>query len=58
MDYLGYEIYTEQNPDRYRGGYLCSICKDGEELDVIYDHSILNAIDSAKQRIREIIHDH
>jgi hypothetical protein len=29
----GFEVYIEPNPDQYRGGYLWSVSKDGEELD-------------------------
>jgi hypothetical protein len=42
----GFEVYIEPNPDQYRGGYLWSISKDGEELDTGLEFSLEHALTS------------
>lgn len=46
-----YEIYIENNPDHYRGGYEWSVCKDDEMLDSDLAFSIESAITEAKDSI-------
>jgi len=50
-EFEGYEIYIEDNPDRYRGGYEWSVCKDDEMLDSDLAFSIESAISEAKDSI-------
>jgi hypothetical protein len=47
----GFEVYIEPNPDQYRGGYLWSVSKDGEELD----SGLVFSIDEAKNTLFELL---
>ncbi|MGO4893369.1 hypothetical protein [Flavobacterium sp. W21_SRS_FM6] len=32
-EFMGFEIYIEPNPDKWREGFVWLVCKDGEEID-------------------------
>ncbi|WP_273023114.1 hypothetical protein [Rheinheimera sp.] len=42
----GFIIYIEDNPDRWRGGYSWSVCKDDVELD---SGSVFDVVDALEQ---------
>lgn len=50
-EFEGYEIYIENNPDHYRGGYEWAVCKDDEILDSDLAFSIESALAEAKDSI-------
>lgn len=50
-EFEDYEIYIENNPDHYRGGYEWSVCKDDEMLHSDLAFSIESAITEAKDFI-------
>ena len=50
-EFEGYEIYIENNPDDYRGGYEWSVCKDDEMLVSDLAFSIESGITGPKDFI-------
>ena len=50
----GYEIFIEENPDRYRGGFTWSISKDDNEIDCGTSFELENAISEAHARINAL----
>ena len=54
-EFEGYEIYIENNPDHYRGGYEWSVSKDDETLDSDLAFSIESALAEAKDSILALI---
>ena len=50
-EFEGHEIYIENNPDHYRGGYEWSVCKDNVMLDSDLAFSIESALTEAKNSI-------
>lgn len=47
----GFTIYIEDNPDRWRGGFSWSVCKDGIEFDSGLAFDVADAIHSANSAI-------
>lgn len=43
----GFTIYIEDNPDRWRGGYSWSVCKDEVELDSGLAFDVIDALERA-----------
>ena len=43
----GCTIYMEDNPDRWRGGYSWSVCKDEVELDSGLAFDVVDALEQA-----------
>lgn len=44
----GFTIYIEDNPDRWRGGFSWSVCKDGIEFDSGLEFDVADALKQAK----------
>ena len=53
-EFQGYEIFIENNPDRYRGGFSWSVCKDNEMWDSGLAVTIENAVSEAQNSIAEL----
>lgn len=51
----GYEIFVEENPDRYRGGYTWSISKEDNEIEVGVSFDFNSAISEAHARIKTLV---
>jgi hypothetical protein len=47
----GYEIYVISNPDRWRGGFEWSICKDNCEIE----SELVFCVDDAIKNAREVV---
>jgi len=47
--YLGFMIFIEPNPDRYRGGFEWSVCENNIELECGLDFSVGDALSAAKK---------
>ncbi|WP_240220705.1 hypothetical protein [Rheinheimera hassiensis] len=45
----GFTIYIEDNPDRWRGGYSWSVCKDEVEFDSGLAFDVADALEQAKR---------
>lgn len=43
----GFTIYIEDNPDRWRGGYSWSVCKNGVELGLGLEFDVADAFEQA-----------
>lgn len=53
--FKGYEIFVEENPDKYTGGYTWSISQDDKELDTGLSFDLDSAVSDAQVRINELI---
>ena len=52
--FRGVEIYIEANPDRYRGGFTWSVCRDENELDTGLAFTKNDALAEARKAIEEL----
>ena len=52
--YRGVEIYIEANPDRYRGGFTWSACRDENELDCGLAFTKNDALAEVRKTIEEL----
>ena len=48
----GFTIYIEDNPDRWRGGYSWSVCKDEVEFDSGLEFNTADALQAALAHTR------
>jgi hypothetical protein len=53
--YNGYDIFVIENPDRYRGGFEWSVCKDAVELDSGLEFIAKIAIESAHKIVDSLV---
>ena len=49
--FRGIEIYIEPNPDRYRGGFAWSVCRDKNEFDTGLAFTKNDALAEARKAI-------
>jgi len=50
----GFDIYIENNPDHFRGGYEWSVSKDDEMLDTGLAFDVDSAINEAQESINNL----
>ena len=51
----GFTIYIEDNPDRWCGGYIWSVCQDGIEFDSGLEFGVADAVYSANSAIEVLL---
>ena len=46
-----FEIYIDHNPDRWRGGYVWGVCKNGQELSSGLSFGVAEAAEEARESV-------
>tara|TARA_R110000868_G_scaffold323467_1_gene584414 strand:+ start:1085 stop:1303 length:219 start_codon:yes stop_codon:yes gene_type:complete len=49
---MGFEIYIEPNPDRWREGFVWLVYQDGEEVDSGLEFGFDEALEASKETIK------
>ncbi len=52
--YMEYEIFIEPNPDRNRGGFVWTLCRDGAEIQTGLEFTKKAAFEAACRFITEL----
>ena len=50
-EFMGFEIYIEPNPDKWREGFVWLVCKDDEAVDCGLEFGFDDALEVARNLI-------